>query len=432
MLNNREMTTLCWLGIAVLWVLNKKELRRDISRLLKLLLQPPIIISLLAMFAWIGCELWIGNWLSLWTTALAKGTVLWVVGTAIVLVFNCQQAASDPPHFVKQTMFQVVGVVVFVEFLINLYVMSLPVELVLQPVILVLTLCATVGSFKPEHRSVKMLCEVLLAVAGVALFIVTARHIYLEWREIDAHALLLDFALPVWLTLGLLPFVYCMSLFVAYDSVFRRVNFSTPDGSARWSARAALLTSFHICVCGLKQFHTIWIRRLSAVSTFTEARNVIGEFRQQQQERARTAGEEQERLRRHAGSGSTDEEGRSLDRREFKETIDALLTIHTCQMGWFRNRGGRYRDDLLQILDDSLTRHGLPRESGVTLRVSEDGQSWYAWRQTVTGWCFAIGAAGAPPDQWKYDGAEPPKGYPGNDQSWGSSPISDEVNPNWY
>ena len=79
--------------------------------------------------------------------------------------------------------------------------------------------------------------------------------------------------------------------------------------------------------------------------------------------------------------------------------------------------GRRYRDDLLQILDDSLTRLGLPKESGVTLRVSEDGQSWYAWRRTVTGWCFAIGAAGVPPDQWEYDGAEPPKGYPGNDQS---------------
>ena len=432
MLNSREMATLCWLGIAVLWVLYKKEWRRDISRLLKLFMQPPIIISLLAMFAWIGCELCVGNWLSLWSTALAKGTVLWVVGTAIVLFFNCPQVSSDPPHFVKQTMSQVVGVVVFVEFFINLYVMSLPVELVLQPVILILTLCATVGSFKPEHRSAKMLCEGLLAVGGVALFIFVVRRIYVGWSEIDAHALLLDFALPVWLTLGLLPFVYFMSLVAAYDSVFRRINSSTPDGRARWRARAALFTSFHICVRTLNQFHTYWIGRLAAVSTFAEARKVIAEFRQQLQERARTAADEQERLRRYAGSDSTDKQGRRLDRREFKETIGALLTIHTCQMGWFRNRGGRYRDDLLQILGDSLTHHGLPRESGVTLRVSEDSQSWYAWRRTMTGWCFAIGAAGAPPDQWKYDGAEPPKGYPGSDQSWGSDPFSDEVNPNWY
>ena len=133
MLDNREMATLCWLGIAVLWLLKKTKLQRAFSRLIKLFLQPPIIISLLAMFAWIGCELWIGTRLSLWSTALTKGTVLWVVGSAIVLLFNCQQVASDPLNFVKRTMFQVVGVVVFVEYFMNLYVMSLPVELVLQP-----------------------------------------------------------------------------------------------------------------------------------------------------------------------------------------------------------------------------------------------------------------------------------------------------------
>ena len=101
-------------------------------------------------------------------------------------------------------------------------------------------------------------------------------------------------------------------------------------------------------------------------------------------------------------------------------------------MGWFRNRGGRYRADLLQILDDGLIRRGLPEESGITLRVSEDGQSWYAWRRTATGWCFAIGAADVPPDQWEYDGPEPPIGYPGEDQSWGSGPFSDDVNLNWH
>ena len=106
--------------------------------------------------------------------------------------------------------------------------------------------------------------------------------------------------------------------------------------------------------------------RLSAASTFSAVRQVIGEFRQQQQETVRAAATEQERLRRYAGSDGTDEEGRRLDRREFKETIDALLTIHTCQIGWYQNRGEGYRDDVLQILGHSLTRCGLPEESGIT------------------------------------------------------------------
>ena len=42
-----------------------------------------------------------------------------------------------------------------------------------------------------------------------------------------------------------------------------------------------------------------------------------------------------------------------------------------------------------------------------------------AWRRTIAGWCFAIGAAGPPPDQWLDDGPNPPRGFPGEDPEWG-------------
>ena len=113
-------------------------------------------------------------------------------------------------------------------------------------------------------------------------------------------------------------------------------------------------------------------------------------------------------------ANKTDAEGRRLDRREFKETTEALKYLATCQMGWYRNRGGRYHgENLLSALGDWFTRRGLPKDHGIVIRVAKDGQAWYAWRRTVTGWCFAIGAAGPPPDQWEFDGHEAPNGFPG-------------------
>ena len=75
--------------------------------------------------------------------------------------------------------------------------MSLPTELVLQFVIIVLSLLAAVGGVKPEHKPAKIFCEVLLAAIGFALFIYTVRQIYRGWDQIDGPALLLEFALPV-------------------------------------------------------------------------------------------------------------------------------------------------------------------------------------------------------------------------------------------
>jgi hypothetical protein len=72
----------------------------------------------------------------------------------------------------------------------------------------------------------------------------------------------------------------------------------------------------------------------------------------------------------------------------------------------------------------------LPADHGIHLVVAKNRQSWYAWRRTISGYCFAIGAAKAPPDQWLYDGQEPPKGFPGKDPIWGAAPFGPDA-MNW-
>ena len=82
----------------------------------------------------------------------------------------------------------------------------------------------------------------------------------------------------------------------------------------------------------------------------------------------------QAQLQRYPGSDETDAEGRRLGRREFKETMKALQWLETCQMGWYRNRG-RHREALLNMLGGDFTWQGLPKDSGITMRVAKDGQS---------------------------------------------------------
>jgi len=52
------------------------------------------------------------------------------------------------------------------------------------------------------------------------------------------------------------------------------------------------------------------------------------------------------------------------------------------------------------------------------MAVAKSGRSWFAWRRTVTGWCFGIGVVGPPPDHWIYEGPEPPEGSPRAGTDW--------------
>jgi hypothetical protein len=99
-------------------------------------------------------------------------------------------------------------------------------------------------------------------------------------------------------------------------------------------------------------------------------------------------------------------------------------------MGWYRRDGASaYRPELLERLG-SFEDRGLPEPHGIVVRVSDDGQRWFGYRRTVTGWVLAIGAAGEPPNQWLYDGPEPPNGFPGDDPAWGASMFSSRAQ-NW-
>jgi len=100
--DNREIAALAWLGAAGVRVLSQQKLRESIGGVLRAFLQPLIIIPLAAMFAWIGLELWVGARLALWNVTLAKSTLLWTLGSAAVLFFNCTVPADRVHHAARR------------------------------------------------------------------------------------------------------------------------------------------------------------------------------------------------------------------------------------------------------------------------------------------------------------------------------------------
>ena len=69
--------------------------------ILKSLASPPLLLPLLGLLGWIALEIWAGGKLGLWNTGLVPNTVVWTVGTALVLYFNVNQAAEDSLFFAK-------------------------------------------------------------------------------------------------------------------------------------------------------------------------------------------------------------------------------------------------------------------------------------------------------------------------------------------
>lgn len=142
------------------------------------------------------------------------------------------------------------------------------------------------------------------------------------------------------------------------------------------------------------------------------------------------------RWQANAGSDEHDDDGRRVDDREFSATRQALRWIWVCHAGWYRRRG-RFREDMLDIALGGTDAQRLPTPHGVEMRVADDGQSFWAWRRTVSGWYLGIGAdiAGklGQPDaeiaEWLWDAADAPAtapavGIPRWSSMWDDTPAN--------
>jgi len=223
--------------------------------------------------------------------------------------------------------------------------------------------------------------------------------------------------MSVWLPVVALPFVYVFALVASYELAFMRLGFANDRGRLSVKTRLAVILGLNGQVRDVNAFAGGWTRQVAEAPTFRIALERVRSFRQHRVEQRLEDQERQDRLKRYAGMDGTDAEGKRLDQREFAETKEALRWLATCHMGWYRNRGGRYQPDLLERLG-GFTSRGLPEEHGIVMEVRSDGQAWYAWRRTVSGWVFAFGAGAKPPDQWLYDGPDPPTGFPGSAEGW--------------
>jgi hypothetical protein len=176
------------------------------------------------------------------------------------------------------------------------------------------------------------------------------------------------------------------ALLMADETAFLHVDLALDNRPLRRRAKLALLSVIKGRVRRLQGFGGYWAREAGTTASFGASRRVVRDFLKTRQNREVEAKEAADPLKRCAGVRGGDSDQRQLDRGEFAETTAALLWLATCQMGWYRNRGGRYRSDMLEILNNDFTRQGLSEEHGITIHVSSDGQKWWAWRKTITGW----------------------------------------------
>lgn len=373
-----------------------------------------IVLPLVLFAFWVLGAVGLALQAGLWVPELWGDTVFWSFG-GLIWFFGLAGATKDP-NFFRRRLIDAVGLAAFMEFFAAIKPLPLAAEVILVVVAMVLGLLKGAAGSLPSGEQLARRIDQLLVIAGAALLAYVAIGLAQNWGEQDFHFLWRQLVLPIWLTLVATPFIYVMALWAAYEGLFLRLKFLNEMRRPRLTVSLGIVAALRGNLLDIGGIFGHDCRQASTATSFKVAFSAVQASKRKRAQEFLSRREARERLVRLAGVDGVDKSGRRLDRREFAATKSALEWLATCHMAWFHKRG-RYRRDLLEFLGD-FEQQGLRGDHGISLRVSRDGRRWFAYRQTATGWFFGIGAIGAPPSKWLYDGPVPPNGYPDPRAGW--------------
>lgn len=391
-------------------------------------INPKLSIPFLGLVLWFVALVVLGEQVGAWTLSLATPTVFLFILVAIPMFGDAAGKAAQPGYF-RERAWGLVGLTLISEFYLNLYTFNLFSELVLLLSLSFLTMMTTIARKRPELRPASVVSGLITAGIVVWLAIYTGTQFYQDRTELDSVELVRSFTLPVWIGAGLLPFVYLLSVYASYDTAFARIKLASTRPVSRIRTLCALGAVLRLRRQEVAGFAFYDAKRAAEAATIGEALAAVQTYVARREEQRRREQERRDTLIRFAGVRGTDEHGRQLDRREFEATRLALRTLNVAQDAAFR-RDGRYSRTVLSKLEAIFLSDGLPAEHGVEMSVSGNSQSWWAWRRTVTGWVFAIGASSPLNRTMFFDGPEPPLGPPGTDEVWADELGSNAAN--WW
>jgi len=261
-------------GLLLLW---KHQLGKILGNFLRALADPPILLTLLGVVAYTASLAYIGSAIGLWNAAMVKDTVIWFFAVAMSLLLHLSDTAK--PGYFRRAATKSVTIAALLGFFLNLFVFNLWIELLLVPLIFVVIAIPIVARGQPQHASAVGLVDKTSAIIGFVVAGYVTWKLLTSWQDVASRDTLLSLALPIWMTLGFLPFIYVYSLWANYRTAFMRIDFANADRQLRRRAKLALLLTLGLRVSAAGSFSWPWIQPLADSLTWREARKNAEEHR---------------------------------------------------------------------------------------------------------------------------------------------------------
>ncbi len=156
-------------------------------------------------------------------------TMIWGVFIAFVMLFEFSKA--NDPEFFKNALKKNLTILIILEFVINLYVFDLWIEILIVPFSAILGGMIAISKTDEKYEITKKFLNFIISLMGLFFICYAGYMIITDFKHFATTKNLESFYLPILFSITFIPFVYFSALFSSYENLFIRLGCFINDSS---------------------------------------------------------------------------------------------------------------------------------------------------------------------------------------------------------
>lgn len=254
--STRELSFIIWGSLFLASILLFNKTRSSAIDVLKAFFAKPILIALVCMLVYIALILGMLYNLDLFSVSQIKDVIIWTITVAAVSLFKIN-SISENKNYLKDTIRKNLIALVGIEFLISYYTYSLIIELFILPIAVVVGVMIGVASTDKKYKPAENLLNGVASIGGLGILIHAIYKLSTGFDEFICSGALQSLYFPILLSILYLPFIYCLSLYLEYQSVFTFLKIFIKDKNLLGYTKNKAALTFNFRKERLRRWRTV-------------------------------------------------------------------------------------------------------------------------------------------------------------------------------
>ena len=184
------------------------------------------------------------NTMGIWEMNHLPITVLWAVFIAFVMLFDFKKV-NDSSYF-KCALKDNLKALIILEFIVNLYVFDLWLELLFVPFAAIIGGMIAISETDKKYEITKKFLNFIMSLIGLIFIGYAGYKISTDFKQFATFENLESFYLPILYSITFIPFVYLFALYSGYETFFVRLGFFVDDTNVLRYAEKKTIFAFNL------------------------------------------------------------------------------------------------------------------------------------------------------------------------------------------